>query len=65
MLAQELPTAGNGGLSADYLTVTWKLKPDLKWSDGEPLTSDDIKFTWEVLSNPNSGALGRHERILT
>jgi peptide/nickel transport system substrate-binding protein len=29
----------------------------LKWSDGEPLTSDDIKFTWEVLSNPNSGAL--------
>jgi peptide/nickel transport system substrate-binding protein len=57
MLAQELPTKENGGLSDDYLTVTWKLKPDLKWSDGEPITSDDIKFTWEVLSNPDSGAM--------
>ena len=34
MLAAELPTGENGGLSADHLTVTWKLKPDLKWSDG-------------------------------
>ena len=57
MLAEELPTLANGGLSEDYATVTWKLKPDLKWSDGEPLTSDDVKFTWEVLSNPESGAL--------
>ncbi len=57
MLAQELPTLENGGLSEDYLTVTWKLKPDLKWSDGEAITSDDIKFTVEVLSNPDSGAL--------
>ena len=57
MLAQELPTLDNGGLSDDYLTVTWKLRDGLKWSDGEPLTSDDIKFTVEVLSNPNSGAV--------
>lgn len=57
VLAQELPTLENGGLSADYLTVTWKLKEGLKWSDGEALTSDDVKFTVEVLSNPNSGAL--------
>jgi len=57
VLAADLPTLDNGGLSKDYLTVTWKLKPDLKWSDGQPITSDDVKFTWEVLSNPNSGAL--------
>ncbi|MFZ2096955.1 MAG: peptide ABC transporter substrate-binding protein [Anaerolineales bacterium] len=57
VLAAELPTEANGGLSADKLTVTWKLLPDLKWSDGEPLTSDDVKFTWEALSNPASGAL--------
>ncbi|MDW8327576.1 MAG: peptide ABC transporter substrate-binding protein [Anaerolineales bacterium] len=50
-LAAELPT-----VSEDKLTVTWKLRPGLKWSDGRPLTSDDIKFTWEVISNPNSGA---------
>ena len=50
-LAADLPT-----LSDDQLTVTWKLREGLKWSDGQPLTSDDIKFTWEVISNPNSGA---------
>lgn len=57
MLAQELPTIENGGLSEDHTTVTWKLKPGLKWSDGQPLTSDDIKFTWEAISHPESGAL--------
>jgi peptide/nickel transport system substrate-binding protein len=57
VLASEIPTEANGGLSADKLTVTWKLLPDLKWSDGQPLTSDDIKFTWEALSNPESGAI--------
>jgi len=57
VLATDLPTQANGGLSADNLKVTWKLRPDLKWSDGQPLTSDDIKFTWEVISDPTSGAL--------
>jgi peptide/nickel transport system substrate-binding protein len=57
VLAEELPTLENSGLSADYLTVTWKLLPNLKWSDGEPLTSDDVRFTVEVLSSPDSGAL--------
>lgn len=55
VLAAELPMLGNGLVSADFLTVTWKLRPNLKWSDGEPLTADDIKFTWEALSHPESG----------
>src|SRR5574339_765032 len=50
-LAAQLPT-----VSEDQKTVTWKLREGLKWTDGEPLTSDDIKFTWEAVSNPNSGA---------
>ncbi len=50
-LAADLPA-----LSDDDKTVTWKLREGLKWSDGEPITSDDIKFTWEAVSNPNSGA---------
>jgi peptide/nickel transport system substrate-binding protein len=57
VLASELPTQQNGGVSENLLTITWKLKPGLKWSDGKPITSDDIKFTWEAVSNPNSGAL--------
>ena len=53
-LAAELPT-----ISEDMKTVTWKLREGLKWSDGEPLTSDDIKFTWEAVSNPSSGAFNQ------
>jgi len=56
-LVIELPSQENGGVSKDLLTITWKIKPGLKWSDGKPVTSDDIKFTWEAVSAPNSGAL--------
>jgi peptide/nickel transport system substrate-binding protein len=51
-LAMEIPTLANGGakVSTDgkKLDVTWKLKSGVKWSDGEPLTSADIKYTWEI-----------------
>jgi peptide/nickel transport system substrate-binding protein len=56
-LAAEVPSMENGGLSADGLTLTWKLKPDLKWSDGEPLTSADIKFSWEQTMSPDNASL--------
>lgn len=55
VLAAELPSLENGGISEDFMTVTWKLREGLLWSDGESLTSDDIKFTWEAVSNPASG----------
>ncbi|MBL8093981.1 MAG: peptide ABC transporter substrate-binding protein [Anaerolineales bacterium] len=58
-LAAELPSAANGGLSEDLKTVTWHLKPDLKWSDGQPLTTADIVHTWETIANPDSGALAQ------
>jgi peptide/nickel transport system substrate-binding protein len=53
-LATEVPTAENGGVSADGLTITWHLKPCLFWSDGEPLTSADVKFTWEAVMDPGT-----------
>lgn len=55
VLAEAIPTLENGGVSEDLKTITWKLRPGLLWSDGEPLTSDDIKFTWEAINDPNSG----------
>lgn len=48
-LAEAIPSTQNGGISADGLTITWKLKKGLKWSDGQPLTSKDVKFTWESI----------------
>jgi peptide/nickel transport system substrate-binding protein len=33
---------------------TVKLKPDLKWHDGKPLTSADVAFTYQVIQNPDA-----------
>lgn len=36
-------------ISEDKKTITFTLKPNLKWSDGVPLTSDDVLFTWKLV----------------
>ncbi|WP_232496450.1 peptide-binding protein [Methylotenera versatilis] len=36
-------------VSADQKTITFKLKPNLKWADGKPLTSQDVLFTWKLV----------------
>jgi peptide/nickel transport system substrate-binding protein len=56
VLAAEIPTQENGGISDDLLTVTWKLREGVTWSDGTPLTSDDVKFTWEAARDAANGA---------
>lgn len=38
--------------SKDGLTYDLKLKDGLKWSDGQPLTSDDVIFTIQTIQNP-------------
>ncbi|MDE3088492.1 MAG: peptide ABC transporter substrate-binding protein [Chloroflexota bacterium] len=57
VLAKEVPTKENGGVSADGLTITYHLKPNVTWSDGEAFTCNDVRFTWQVITNPNSAAL--------
>ena len=57
ILAAEVPTRENGGLSADGRTVTWKLKPGVKWHDGKPLTADDLVFNWEYAADPATAAV--------
>jgi peptide/nickel transport system substrate-binding protein len=59
--ATEIPTLANGGVKVpgdggDAMTVTWKLRPDLKWSDGKPLTCDDYKYTQDwIMDKGNTG----------
>ena len=55
-LAAEIPSLENGGVATDGKSVTWKLKPDLKWSDGKPMTADDVRFTWQYATTPEVGA---------
>jgi peptide/nickel transport system substrate-binding protein len=57
ILAAEIPSRQNGGLSADGKTVTWKLKPGVKWHDGKPLTADDLLFNWEYAADPATAAV--------
>jgi peptide/nickel transport system substrate-binding protein len=54
-LAAEIPTLENGGVSEDLTEITWTLKPDLLWSDGTPVTANDVKFTAEYCMHPEGG----------
>jgi peptide/nickel transport system substrate-binding protein len=48
-LAAQFPTQANGGISPDGKVWTIHLKPDLKWSDGQPLTAADVAFTYNYI----------------
>ncbi|TDK39523.1 peptide ABC transporter substrate-binding protein [Rhizobium deserti] len=54
-LVTEIPTLENGGVAKDLLSMTWKLKPDLKWSDGTAFTAADVIFTWKYCTAPDGG----------
>ena len=43
-------------VSADNKTITFKLKPNLKWADGKPLTSADVLFTWQAVTDPKTAS---------
>jgi peptide/nickel transport system substrate-binding protein len=47
-LVTEIPSLDNGGVSADGRVITLKLRDDIKWSDGTPITSADFKFTYDM-----------------
>lgn len=48
-LASEMPSVQNGGISPDGMSITVKLDPQIRWSDSEPLTSSDFRFTYEMI----------------
>ncbi|MGA7671702.1 MAG: peptide ABC transporter substrate-binding protein [Nitrolancea sp.] len=56
VLAAEIPSLDNGGVAQDGKSVTWKLKSGVKWSDGEDFTADDVKFTYDYVSNKDTAA---------
>lgn len=59
-LAAEIPTGDNGGLSADGTTITIKLRDDVTWSDGTPLTADDFVFTYDMIMSDQNVVNGRY-----
>jgi peptide/nickel transport system substrate-binding protein len=56
VLAAEIPDIENGGVAADGMSVTWKLKKGVEWHDGQPFTADDVVFNAEYASDPATAA---------
>jgi peptide/nickel transport system substrate-binding protein len=55
LLAASVPTIENGGVvlrKDGGMDVTWTLRPDVRWHDGTPHTSADVKFTVEAINSP-------------
>lgn len=56
VLAKEIPSLQNGELTADGLSVTYKLREGVQWSDGTPFTAEDFRATWQYVMKPENGA---------
>ncbi len=59
-LSAAVPSTANGGISPDGLTITYRLRPHVRWQDGEPFSSADVKFTYDAIMNPANDVVSRH-----
>lgn len=58
-LVTEVPTTKNNmvkTIDSTHMDVTIKLKKGLNWSDGQPLTAKDVKFSVDAICDPDTGA---------
>ena len=60
MLVTQVPTTENGGVSKDGLSVTYHMRKDAKWTDGVPVTSKDVKWSWQAIVNKNNNVISQH-----
>lgn len=55
IMLTQIPSTKNGGVSKNGKNITLHLKPGMKWSNGQEITSRDVKFGWNVDMNPATG----------
>ncbi len=58
-LATQVPSKKNHLISGDGLTITWRLRSGVKWSDGAPFDADDVVFSTNAVNNPQNNEVGR------
>ena len=56
ILAAEIPSVDNGGLSKDGTWVVWNLTKGVTWHDGRPFSADDLIFNWQYSADPATAA---------
>jgi peptide/nickel transport system substrate-binding protein len=42
--------------SADSLSIAFSIDPRAKWHDGQPVTADDIKYSFQLFTDPKVGS---------
>ena len=47
--------------SKDCMTLTFKLRKNVKWHDGKPFTADDVLFTYKTMMNPKTPTAYRND----
>ena len=57
--ATDVPTPQNGGISKDGLTITYHLRPGLKFADGQPMTAKDAAWSIDAINNPANNPQSR------
>ena len=55
VLVEEIPTVENGGVASDLRSITYRIRKDVQWSDGTPLTAHDVVFSGEYCLHPDAG----------
>ncbi len=55
-VADSIPTVANGGISSDFMNYTFHVRPNLKFSNGDPVTAWDVKYSITRTMLFNSGS---------
>jgi peptide/nickel transport system substrate-binding protein len=58
-IAREVPSLVNGGISRDQRTVTYRLRHNVRWQDGVPLTAYDVLFSYRAIVDPRNNVATR------
>lgn len=56
VIADQIPTVANGGISADFMNYTFHIRPNMKFSNGDPVTAWDVKYSVTRTMLLNSGS---------
>ena len=57
LLAETIPSVADGTVAKDLTSVTFTLRKGVLWSDGQPLTTKDLIFTWQWVTNVDNSSI--------